>query len=219
MFYTPRCLTEGLVSVEDCNRLASVTLQHRETWDGFDEYPTLPLFTIGSPVYRATSWEHYVAARAKSSIFLTVHTRWLKNRMIEQLQNALRREGKPLSGSSDFGMHVFSNCNGLRESKYSLQSYHRDHDVLRMYPNVGIRSNSIFSFIVPIAIPESGAGLDWRLAEPDKQRLTYKLGDMYVWNGSVEHKFSDLQLNGDETRITFQGHGFIANEHTFYYYW
>ncbi len=224
MIETPTAISKGLLTIDECGSLSAKVLQHRELWDGFNEYPSLPLFTLGSPVYRAESFDHYVSHRAKSDIFLTAYTLKLQRTVIAALETRLSRAAKKLPDSSPFGFHIFNRCHGLRESFYSIRAYHTDHDVLRIYQGAGIRPNSIFSFIVPISIPESGAGLDWR-PEPDDdhhlgaQRLEYTLGDCFLWSGDTHHKFSDLTLADDEARITYQGHGFIANDRTFYYYW
>ena len=46
----------------------------------------------------------------------------------------------------------------------------------------------------------------------------YTAGHAYMWKSDIWHKIGDVSLNGDDYRITFQGH-LIVHSNKLLYYW
>ena len=68
----------------------------------------------------------------------------------------------------------------------TTRPYHTD-DNLRFYKPETIREN-IFSFTIPILLPECGACLDWLGDSPHYFSHNYELGKMSMWHGMVMHR-------------------------------
>lgn len=63
-----------------------------------------------------------------------------------------------------------------------------------------------WSFTVPIVLPESGGGLDYKKNNKIKH-LEYEVGDIIVHKGDFLHSISNLkEYKENEYRITLQGH-------------
>ena len=105
------------------------------------------------------------------------------------------------------GFHIYrGNDIGLTTTR----PYHTD-DNLRFYKPEADRNN-IYSFAIPIILPECGACLDWLGDAPDYFSHNYELGVMSMWHGMVKHRLgAKPPAEGD--RITLQGHVYVnAND-------
>ena len=105
------------------------------------------------------------------------------------------------------GFHIYrGNDIGLTPTR----PYHTD-DNLRFYKPEADRNN-IYSFAIPIILPECGACLDWLGDAPDYFSHNYELGVMSMWHGMVKHRLgAKPPAEGD--RITLQGHVYVnAND-------
>ena len=101
------------------------------------------------------------------------------------------------------GFHIYrGNDIGLTTTR----PYHTD-DNLRFYKPEADRNN-IYSFAIPIILPECGACLDWLGDAPDYFSHNYELGVMSMWHGMVKHRLgAKPPAEGD--RITLQGHVYV----------
>ena len=88
----------------------------------------------------------------------------------------------------------------------TTRPYHTD-DNLRFYKPETIREN-IFSFTIPILLPECGACLDWLGDSPHYFSHNYELGKMSIWHGMVKHRLG-AKPPTNEDRITLQGHVYV----------
>ena len=109
------------------------------------------------------------------------------------------------------GFHIYRGS--LRGNDIGLTTtrpYHTD-DNLRFYKPEADRNN-IYSFAIPIILPECGACLDWLGDAPDYFSHNYELGVMSMWHGMVKHRLgAKPPAEGD--RITLQGHVYVnAND-------
>lgn len=110
-------------------------------------------------------------------------------------------EGLPLPG-----FHIYrGNEIGLTPNR----PYHTD-DNLRFYKPETNR-DKIFSFAIPITMPECGACLDWLGDSSDYFTAPYALGKMTIWHGMVKHRIGSKPPT-EQDRITLQGHVYV-NEH------
>ena len=105
------------------------------------------------------------------------------------------------------GFHIYrGNDIGLTTTR----PYHTD-DNLRFYKPEADRNN-IYSFAIPIILPECGACLDWLGDAPDYFSHNYELGVMSMWHGMVKHRLG-AKPPAEEDRITLQGHVYVnAND-------
>ena len=105
------------------------------------------------------------------------------------------------------GFHIYrGNDIGLTTTR----PYHTD-DNLRFYKPEADRNN-IYSFAIPIILPECGACLDWLGDAPDYFSHNYELGVMSMWHGMVKHRLG-AQPPAEGDRITLQGHVYVnAND-------
>ena len=115
-------------------------------------------------------------------------------------------EDLPLPGFHIYRGSLRGNDIGLTKTR----PYHTD-DNLRFYKPEADRNN-IFSFAIPIILPECGACLDWLGDSPDYFSHNYELGVMSMWHGMVKHRLgAKPPAEGD--RITLQGHVYVnAND-------
>ena len=88
----------------------------------------------------------------------------------------------------------------------TTRPYHTD-DNLRFYKPETIKEN-IFSFAIPILLPECGACLDWLGDSPHYFSHNYELGKMSMWHGMVKHRLG-AKPPTNEDRITLQGHVYV----------
>ena len=88
----------------------------------------------------------------------------------------------------------------------TTRPYHTD-DNLRFYKPETIKEN-IFSFTIPILLPECGACLDWLGDSPHYFSHNYELGKMSMWHGMVKHRLG-AKPPTNEDRITLQGHVYV----------
>ena len=101
------------------------------------------------------------------------------------------------------GFHIYKgNDIGLTPTR----PYHVD-DNLRFYKPETIRDN-IFSFAIPITLPECGACLDWLGDSPNYFSHNYEVGVMSMWHGMVKHRIG-VKPPTEEDRITLQGHVYV----------
>ncbi len=101
------------------------------------------------------------------------------------------------------GFHIYlGNDIGLTENR----PYHTD-DNLRFFKPDLLREN-IYSFAIPISLPECGACLDWLGDSSDYFTHNYELGKMHLWHGMVKHRLG-AKPPSKEDRITLQGHVYV----------
>jgi len=101
------------------------------------------------------------------------------------------------------GFHIYK---GNEIGLTKLRPYHVD-DNLRFYKPEADKNN-IFSFAIPIILPECGACLDWLGDSSDYFSHNYELGVMSMWHGMVKHRIG-AQPPDDGDRITLQGHVYV----------
>ena len=105
------------------------------------------------------------------------------------------------------GFHIYRGS--LRGNDIGLTTtrpYHTD-DNLRFYKPEADRNN-IYSFAIPIILPECGACLDWLGDSSEYFIHNYELGVMSMWHGMVKHRIG-AKPPTDEDRITLQGHVYV----------
>ena len=101
------------------------------------------------------------------------------------------------------GFHIYrGNDIGLTTTR----PYHTDNN-LRFYKPEADRNN-IYSFAIPIILPECGACLDWLGDSSEYFIHNYELGVMSMWHGMVKHRIG-AKPPTDEDRITLQGHVYV----------
>ena len=101
------------------------------------------------------------------------------------------------------GFHIYK---GNEIGLPKLRPFHVD-DKLRFYkPETD--KNNIFSFAIPIILPECGACLDWLGDSSEYFIHNYELGVMSMWHGMVKHRIG-AKPPTDEDRITLQGHVYV----------
>lgn len=122
------------------------------------------------------------------------------------------------------GFHIF---HGGPEDNL-IYPYHTDKE---QFAGDDVEADSIYSFIVLIQNIENEAHLEY--IPPGKlptfdgmqninigvegDKLFYKPNNLYIWRGSMHHRIGSLSLkDGDEARITFQGHIYFDKNDNFY---
>lgn len=102
------------------------------------------------------------------------------------------------------GFHIFN-----QESNHMDASIHTDEAHERLEWGCGV--SDPFSFLIPIALPEAGGGLNWWMnskPETEKQYLQYELGNLIMFAGDLPHQINnDKPMTDTDFRITYQGHG------------
>jgi len=102
------------------------------------------------------------------------------------------------------GFHIF----GPKELDYTHLNFHYDLFSNRVF-------GKLYSFIIPIMVPESGAGLlycepeDKNIASAMKNPLTLKYtkpGMLAMWDATILHAIKPFTLKENEYRITWQFH-------------
>jgi|GEM_PF-5170089 len=81
---------------------------------------------------------------------------------------------------------------------YKNYNYHKDG-----FKN--LRGYTIYSLIIPIQLPNTGAGLNY-IIDGVTQELTYDVGSLYMWEGNLLHSIKPFYLDEGEYRITMQMH-------------
>ena len=215
----------GIVLNDDESQiLASSIKDVRDIWTHESVYwgkerSEKPIYFLGSPIYAAKSDPGlYKKLRNKTDKFLIDHTSNLLKRTLELISKFYECPIiEQLDDTSLPGFHVLH-----KEKPHSEKyTYHQDKDYLEYYADFNVAKpyqfDNFYSFIVPIEVPKSGATLDFKI-EDQSFSFKYEVGHAYIWKADVWHKIGDVALNGDDYRITFQGH-FIIDADKILYYW
>jgi hypothetical protein len=107
-------------------------------------------------------------------------------------------------GTSLPGFHIFGPGFNDRQVKYDYFYNHIDS-----FPGKGLMIGGIaevYSFIIPIQNPKSGACLEYTIGN-EVHKFPYTEGEMSYWPGKMQHRIGHFDLSGDDDyRITWQMH-------------
>lgn len=150
---------------------------------------------------------------------------WLYDKVVLYFKEFYETDNVKLHSSLPHpGFHIF---NGEPNGKL-IFPYHTDKE---QFAGDTVEENSIYSFALLIENIEDAAHLEY--LPPGKvqsfdgmkninvgtegDKLVYEKNNLYIWRGSMVHRIGSLELNnGDEARITFQGHIYFDKNDNFY---
>jgi hypothetical protein len=102
------------------------------------------------------------------------------------------------------GFHIFGHGLNAKPVQYNYFYTHQDS-----FPSNGLQMEglaSIYSFIIPIQNPKSGAKLEY-LLDGQYKPYRYNEGELSYWEGTLPHRIGYFELDGeDDYRITWQIH-------------
>jgi hypothetical protein len=123
------------------------------------------------------------------------------------------------------GFHVFS-LNNCQQGSYPYYYFHKDN-----FPHLEYftdAADKIYSFIIPITLPESGGNLFYTFDKKfkndilvdgiDYKKFQYQVGSLNVWEGNLAHSIEPFQLKDGQYRITMQFHA-GANSEKLFLFW
>lgn len=185
------------LSLEESQEAAEQVLRLESHFDDRKHFHTL-----GGAVYLDKGYPDEYYGRAKEvNPFLMHNFKSIYVKILEKLEDEI---GVPMCWhpiASVPGFHIF------RESK-AVPSFHVDtpHKEV-MWPE---QIHSMFSFTVPLALPEEGGGLEVGFS---LEYIPYVLGHVYLHDGCTPHRISPKYRSSEEhPRITVQGHGAIIKD-------
>ena len=107
------------------------------------------------------------------------------------------------------GFHIFGSGVDGKVVEYNYFYTHNDS-----FPAIGLDmggSGEVYSFIIPIQVPKSGAKLEYFI-NSKLQSYDYSLGELSCWSGTLPHRIGYFNLDGaDDYRITWQLHVAVQN--------
>jgi hypothetical protein len=203
----------------ECDAVRDAVMALRPAWTARD--PQLPFYTLGAASYLDAVGDAPAYARlaAAGNPLLQTHFGWLHARVAGLLSQAL---GAPVALAGHLalpGFHVFL---ASRVFEQAIASVHCDLQY-RLHDWRGLQADLTqpLSFTLPVALPRHGGGLhtwDLSLAEwsaqaqpPAPTRHAYRRGHLVLHAGHLLHQIAPgRDLQGDDQRITLQGHGVLA---------
>jgi hypothetical protein len=232
----PRALTHiPVLNMHECSAVREVVHGLKSQWV---RRAATPFFSLGTASYLdAQAGEAIYCEMAQgTNRVLQYHMGWLYDRVTEVLAKHLQA---PVSYAPRFalpGFHIFQ-ADPTFES--AAASIHCDLQYEKLdwteFENPDF-TNSL-SFTLSIALPAGGAGLlVWdveraeilnRPASEIRQLFEvrkpsyepYRMGEMVLHSGLFVHQIAPMRdIQPDDERITFQGHGICAGDR-WYLYW
>lgn len=110
------------------------------------------------------------------------------------------------------GFHIFSNVTDTPTGKTHFD-WHNDTTISDYVG--GVKSNSIYSFVLLVQNIEDFSHLDYEM-KGIQNILPYKETVLHMWNGNIRHKIGSMKLNPNEARITLQGHLYFDENDNYY---
>ena len=213
-----------VINEQEISTLSELIKNNNNLWTHESVYwgkhrSELPINFLGSPVYPAKAFPTlYFRLRNKSNRFLIDNTTTMLQRTLNLINQKFGCSAiEQIDDSSLPGFHVFHSTIPCTQT----YDYHQDADYLEFYKDFDVDTkydfNNFFSFTVAIELPVAGATIDFKL-ENETFSHPYTAGHAYMWKSDIWHKIGDVSLNGDDYRITFQGH-LIVHSNKLLYYW
>lgn len=107
------------------------------------------------------------------------------------------------------GFHIFGSGIDGKVVEYNYFYTHIDS-----FPAIGLDMRGpgeVYSFIIPIQVPKSGAKLEYFI-DSKLQSYDYSPGELSCWTGNLPHRIGYFKLDGvDDYRITWQLHVAVQN--------
>jgi hypothetical protein len=130
---------------------------------------------------------------------------WLYQRICTKVSDITGRPTQLHPTLTVPGFHI-----GDVAGDYKIDYFHVDGSITTYDRESVVATNTVYSVLIPIEMPRSGAGLQY-LEKGQEKRLEYELSAFYQWKGDLEHKIGDSLLLPDEQRITLQCHYYYNN--------
>lgn len=220
---------ENFLSQIECDEVKNIVLSLKKYWQRANTiwyYLPYPLYIL-SPNYSL-----YKANAKKYNPIMYEQLNLVFNKLKDSLSKTI---GVNINFNEDFnypGFHINSDT-PLKNPNFHQDGFLDLHK--HLFPNKKIKYNDvkIFSAVVPISIPESGAGLLIRkkptipIQDPEITRhsshydysIDYKLGSLMMWNGDSQHSIRPFEIaNATDLRITLQSHVAVHEEDA-YIFW
>jgi len=162
----------------------------------------IPFYTLGRNAYLdGKTQAYYDESRSLNKKLITNF-----GALYREVQDTMELiVGEPVGLGHDFALpsfHIFQSDPFFLDCP---QNWHTDHP----RNTLGIEQEDDqkeWSFTVPIVLPESGGGLDYKKNNRLKH-LDYEVKDIIIHKGDFPHAISNLkEFKENEYRITLQGH-------------
>ena len=169
-----------------------------------------PFFTLGRNVYMDGKTEAYMHESSILNPKLIEHFQDLYINVQVYLTHLI---GEQVHLNHEFAypsFHIF-------ESDPAFLTYPSNWHTDYPYDTLGLKKDSPSSFTVVIAIPKSGAGLEY--LDGEEKYLEYNVGDIIHHDGRFLHNIARLkEYVPGEYRITLQGHIIRHNDRLIMYW-
>jgi len=156
-------------------------------------------YTLGAAAYLDDPLEYPSVAKETNA-----KTQWfyaLRQKVMHSLSRSLDLSVKQLQGAAEPGFHVFDAASAGMQA-----SIHIDTPYTRVFWPEPF--HSVFSFTVPLWLPEEGGLNYW--VDDTMHYKRYEVGTMYLHSGLEVHQIANpVPVTNECPRITLQGHGAV----------
>lgn len=200
----------------ECDHVFQRMLHHQDSWfcvtetcletpAGVDPGRHRANF-FGPSVYSMHSnLSGYQTAKTKYNPILFNEFGNIYTRINDAIDRTLGINTQYCDGAALPGFHIFGP--GLESAPVCYDYFPMHQDFFPGMAHNIIPRGEIFSFIIPIKLPQSGANLLHRNGVYE-----YTTGSLSYWPGTVPHKIGDFVLDGvTDYRITWQMHVSVSN--------
>lgn len=219
----PTCLDPDFLSAEDIERVKEFLFNNKSDWYGIENTPLVNYNThtvgtdpdrhfahfYGPSLYSMQgtddAYRNYIELIEKYNKPLLTEFYPIYHKMADAIGKALKADAGFCPHTNMVpGFHIFGN--GLDEKvDYDYFYDHTDDFPIRAVG--GFPPGEIYSLIIPIQIPETGACLEYKKYDETYHRYNYKVGSLSMWSGKMPHRIGHFTLsNKNDYRITWQIH-------------
>lgn len=206
--------TIAVLTEQECQRFADQVLKLKDHWTHrLDQLKgvKIELSTLGRATY-LDGFEGQALARNEINQILWENFKDLYHIVCEKLTESL---GRPVMIDQHYilpGFHVVNAIEALPGGVDYGGMIHADtqHESAQ-FP---FEFSEIFSFTLPLLIPQNGTGLNyWTDSTRELKYLPYKLGEMVTHSCTTLHQMANPEagMQPGEYRITLQGHGVLKS--------
>jgi hypothetical protein len=223
--------THEFLSPEECAHISAIVMGLKEFWVNRTS-GLLPFYTLGAASYldhSPTNEEAYAQAVQRYNPILESHFPKLYEQLLERFAEILKIPVVYAEGMALPGFHIFLSSIAFQ---YPMGSIHFDLQYQKFkWGYEKVDKEHPISFTCPIAMPESGSGLNyWKISPKEGAHLSaleleklkqkheqfyfpYKLGTLVLHETQFLHQIAPSKnLQPDDCRITLQGHGLVCDD-------